>query len=322
MLGQHKDYYHFALTDLREMGASKIFEGISSFVREATPEPTLWLLDAMRVSYTCPTIHFKVRSNTKVDVLQAGLYMGSIGTFQPKGEERSALQAQVNSRLIKNKKTPTDAKRSSSRAKADSLVKLLHFRTPEEYGKDIVDATLSDTRHLIKSSTNIDKRGMTNLVQEVHYNDKFDILARIFRGHTTPDDQKKMDLYLKGYDEYLQQVEQRKRLEDIFVVLQELPAGGPSTYRLVVCARQPNTNPNTEKYGTSIRDFPSMDSLPDVIQSKLALLQLGDGEAANMVGLRIDSHCGLLKRYGFIGEDLGELFDTRGQSEEGGGSLS
>ena len=313
MLVQHKDYYHFTLTDLREMGASKIFEGISSL-----PEPTLWLLDAMRVSYTCPTIHFKVRSNTKVDVLQAGLYMGSIGTFQPKGEERSALQAQVHSRLIKNKKTPTDAKRSSSRAKADSLVKLLHFRTPEEYGKEIVDATGGDILHLVKLSTNIEKRGMTSLVQEVHYNDKFDILARIFRGHTTPDDQKKMDLYLKVYDEYLQQVEQRKRLEDISVVLQELPSGGPSTYRLVIGVKKAGT----KTYDVSIRDFPSMDSLPDVIQSKLALLQLGDGESANMVGVRVDSHCGLLERYGFIGEDLGELLDTRGQSKEGGGSLS
>jgi len=313
MLVQHKDYYHFTLTDLREMGASKIFEGISSL-----PEPTLWLLDAMRVSYTCPTIHFKVRSNTKVDVLQAGLYMGSIGTFQPKGEERSALQAQVHSRLIKNKKTPTDAKRSSSRAKADSLVKLLHFRTPEEYGKEIVDATGGDILHLVKLSTNIEKRGMTSLVQEVHYNDKFDILARIFRGHTTPDDQKKMDLYLKVYDEYLQQVEQRKRLEDISVVLQELPSGGPSTYRLVIGVKKAGT----KTYDVSIRDFPSMDSLPDVIQSKLALLKLGDGESADMVGVRVDSHCGLLERYGFIGEDLGELLDTRGQSKEGGGSLS
>jgi hypothetical protein len=315
MLVKHKDYYHFTLTDLREMGASKISESVAS---PHLPEPTLWLLDAMRVSYTCPTIHFKVRSNTKVDVLQAGLYMGSIGTFQPKGEERSALQAQVHSRLIKNKKTPTDAKRSSSRAKADSLVKLLHFRTPEEYGKEIVDATGSDILHLVKLSTTIEKRGMTNLVQEVHYNDKFDILARIFRGHTTPDDQKKMDLYLKVYDEYLQQVEQRKRLEDISVVLQELPSGGPSTYRLVIGVQKAGT----KTYDVSIRDFPSMDSLPDVIQSKLALLQLGDGESANMVGVRVDSHCGLLERYGFIGEDLGELLDTRGQSEEGGGSLS
>jgi len=315
MLVRHKDHYHFTLTDLREMGASKISESVAS---PHLPEPTLWLLDAMRVSYTCPTIHFKVRSNTEINVFQAGLYMGSIGTFQPKGEERSALQAQVSSDLIKNKKTPTDAKRSSSRAKADSLVKLLHYRTPEAYGKEIVDATSSDIYHLVKSSTNIDKRGMTNLVQEVHYNDKFDILARIFRGHTTPDDQKKMDLYLKGYDEYLQQVEQRKRLEDVSVVLQELPAGGPSTYRLVIGVKKAGT----KTYDVSIRDFPSMDSLPDVVQSKLALLQLGDGESANMVGLRIDSRCGLLKRYGFVGEDLGELFDTRGQSEEGGGSLS
>jgi hypothetical protein len=314
MIVNHKDAYYFTMTDLREMGACRIAQQISTPILE----PTIWLLDAMRVSYVCPTIHFRVRSNQELNVLQAGLYMGSIGTFQPKGGERSALQAKVSSKLINNKKTPTDVKRSSSRAKADSLVKLLHFRTPEEYGKDIVDATCSNIHHLVKSSTNIEKRGMTNLVQEVHYNDKFDILARIFRGHTTPDDQKKMDLYLKGYDEYLQQVEQRKRLEDISVVLQELPAGGPSTYRLVIGVKKAGTT----TYDVSIRDFPSMDSLPDVIQSKLALLQLGDGESANMVGLRVGSHCGLLERYGFIGEDLGELLDTRGQSKEGGGSLS
>jgi hypothetical protein len=317
MIVNHKDAYYFTMTDLREMGACRIAQKISTPILE----PTIWLLEAMRVSYVCPTIHFRVRSNQELNVLQAGLYMGSIGTFQPKGGERSALQAQVSSKLIKNKKTPTDVKRSSSRAKADSLVKLLHYRSPEEYCQEIGDASFGDIRSLVKNSTPVKKKGMTDLIHELHYNDKFDVLARIFRGHTTTDDQKQIDSYLKGYDEYLQQVDHRNRLEDIYAVLQELPAGGPSMYRLIVAARQTSTNPKAEKYGSSIRDFPNMDSLPDVIQSKLALLKLGNGESASMVGMRLDSRCGFLERYGFIGEDLGELFDTRGQSEEGGGSL-
>jgi len=51
-------------------------------------------------------------------------------------------------------------------------------------------------------------------------------------------------------------------------------------------------------------------------------LQLGTEKEAKMVGFKHEADCDWLTRYGFIGEDLGELLDTGRESKEGGGSLS
>jgi len=318
-----KNKFYFTLASLKEVGFKEILKEMNKD-QEHYPfgphEPLQWLVDAMRVSYTDPTIYFEMHRSDRIRVLQAGLYMGALGVFKPNGGSRDALQAEVCSSKIENRKSPTDVKRSSTRAKAEKLVNLLAFRSPLDYSKHQFDQCNYEFTNILSKSAPTDVRKLNDFAQSLYYSDKHDFLARLMRGQINAVDQPEIDDYLTSYDKLQDQRMERSLLEVVQVILQALPPGGKYLYRLTTHVQDPNST-TPEGYISTIRDFPNMESLPDVIQSKLALLQLGSGSSANMVGFRGDADCSWLPRYGFIGEDLGELIDARRESKEGGDSL-
>jgi hypothetical protein len=318
---RNKNY--FTLAALKEVGFNAILTEMNKD-REDYPfvvhEPLHWLIDAMRVTYTDPTIYFEMHRSERIRVLQAGMLMGSLGVYKPNGGSRDALQAEVCSSKIENRKSPTDVKRSSTRAKAEKLVNLLAFRSPSDYSKHQFDQTNYNFNDIIRKSAPVEDKKLSEFAQGLYYSDKHDFVARLMRGQINAADQPEIDEYLTVYDKVQDQRMERSLLEVVKVILQALPPGGKYLYRMITYVQDPNST-TPEGYVSTIRDFPNMESLPDVIQSKLALLQLGSGSPANMVGFRGDADCSWLPRYGFIGEDLGELLDTRRESKEGGDSL-
>ena len=314
---------YFTLASLKEVGFKEILKEMNKD-QEHYPfgphEPLQWLVDAMRVSYTDPTIYFEMHRSDRIRVLQAGMFMGSLGVFKPNGGSRDALQAEVSSPKIENKKSPTDVKRSSTRAKAEKLVNLLAFRSPLEYSNHQFAQCNYEFTNILSKSAPTDVRKLNDFAQGLYYSDRHDFLARLMRGQINAVDQPEIDDYLTSYDKLQDQRMERSLLEVVRVILQALPPGGKCLYRMTTYV-QDKTAATPEGYVSTIRDFPNMESLPDVIQSKLALLRLGSGSSAPMVGFRQDADCSWLPRYGFIGEDLGELLDTGGQSKEGGDSL-
>jgi len=320
-----KRNYYFTLNTLREVGVSKIAEEVTKldiWSWQKFEEPLVWLLDAMRVTYKDPTIYFELRGNKSISVMQAGMHMGTLDTFRPSGNVRDTLQAEVQSRRIRNRKSPSDIKRSSTRAKAEKLVELLDYKTPEAYAERQCNDLGHTFSRLINKSAPIEDRVLSEFVQNVHYSFEYDLLARMMRGQTTAVDQQAFEKYLTAYDMVQDQRMEQALLRDLWVILQELPPGGPSLYRMTIHQRTfTGGTGTTDTLVNTIRDFPSIDALPDVIQSKLALLQLGTGDDAKMVGFYGEADCDWLTRYGFIGEDLGELLDTGRESKEGGGSL-
>lgn len=315
--------FYFTLASLKEVGFKEILKEMNKD-QEHYPfipkEPLHWLVDAMRVTYTDPTIYFEMHRSERIRVLQAGLYMGALGLFKPNGGSRDALQAEVCSSKIENKKSPTDVKRSSTRAKAEKLVNLLAFRSPLDYSKHQFDQCNYEFNNVLNKSVPTDIKKLNDFAQGLYYLDRHDFLARLMRGQINAVDQPEIDDYLTSYDKLQDQRMERSLLEVVRVILQALPPGGQYLYRMTTYV-QDKTAATPEGYVSTIRDFPNMESLPDVIQSKLALLRLGSGSSAPMVGFRQDADCHWLPRYGFIGEDLGELLDTGGQSKEGGDSL-
>ena len=314
---------YFTLASLKEVGFKEILKEMNKD-QEHYPfgphEPLQWLVDAMRVSYTDPTIYFEMHRSDRIRVLQAGLYMGALGLYKPNGGSRDALQAEVSSPKIENKKSPTDVKRSSTRAKAEKLVNLLAFRSPLDYSKHQFSQCAYTFNDILSKSVPVDNKKLSEFAQGLYYSDRHDFLARLMRGQINAVDQPEINEYLTAYDKVQDQRMERSLLEVVRVILQALPPGGKYLYRMTTYV-QDQTAATPEGYVSTIRDFPNMESLPDVIQSKLALLQLGSGSSAKMVGFRGDADCHWLPRYGFIGEDLGELLDTGGQSKEGGDSL-
>ena len=318
-----RNKHYFTLASLKEVGFKEILKEMNKD-QEHYPfdvkEPLHWLVDAMRVSYTDPTIYFEMNRSERIRVLQAGLYMGALGLYQPNGGSRDALQAEVCSSKIENRKSPTDVKRSSTRAKAEKLVNLLAFRSPLDYSKHQFSQCAYTFNDILNKSVPVDNKKLSEFAQGLYYSDRHDFLARLMRGQINAVDQPEIDEYLTTYDKVQDQRMERSLLEVVRVILQALPPGGKYLYRMTTYV-QDQTAATPEGYVSTIRDFPNMESLPDVIQSKLALLQLGSGSSAQMVGFRGDADCSWLPRYGFIGEDLGELLDTGGQSKKGGDSL-
>jgi len=318
-----RNRHYFTLASLKEVGFKEILNEMNKDQKDypyAVKEPLFWLVDAMRVTYTDPTIYFEMHRSERICVLQAGMLMGSLGLYQPNGGSRDALQAEVCSSKIENRKSPTDVKRSSTRAKAEKLVNLLAFRSPLDYSKHQLAQCNSSFNAVLHKSVPVDTRKLSEFVQGLYYSDKHDFVARLMRGQINAADQPEIDEYLTTYDKVQDQRMERSLLEVVKVILQALPPGGKYLYRMTTYVQDP-TSATPEGYVSTIRDFPNMESLPDVIQSKLALLQLGSGNDAKMVGFRGDADCHWLPRYGFIGEDLGELLDTRRESKEGGDSL-
>jgi hypothetical protein len=315
---------YFTLTTLRELGVNKVLEEIikvDDYSWKKFEEPVRWMLDAIRVTYKDPTIYFEVRSTDNIGVLQAGMRMGAIGTFQPSGNTRDTIQAQVCSDKIKNKKSPVDVKRSSTRAKAEKLIDLLGYRDHHEYAKRQFDQTSYDFNNIVRKSAPVQDKPLNDFAGNLYYNNGFDFLARLMRGQVHGTDQAEVEKYLQAYDKMVDQRMEQELLKLVYVILQTLPPGGPSAYRMLTSVLD-SSSPIPETYITSIRDFPSIEALPDVVQSKLALLQLGSGQSANMVGFHNEADCDWLRRYCLIGEDLGELLDTGRESKEGGNSLS
>jgi hypothetical protein len=325
ILHKGKRHHYFTLTTLRKVGTQEIIEevaGADIWNDRVFHQPLIWLIDAMRVTYTDPAIYFEVRPNKTISVMQAGLHMGTFGVFRPSGMVRDTLQAEVSSRRIRNKKSPSDVKRSSTRPKAEKLVELLDYKTPEAYAEAQGQETESNFNRIVSKSAPVDDRFLTEFMQGLYYNSSYDMVSRMMRGETTGADQQEIHKYLAAYDKVQDQRMEQALLRDLWVTLQELPPGGPSLYRMVIHHRTfTGGTGTTDKVDRTIRDFPSIDALPDVIQSKLALLQLGTGDDAKMVGFRHEADCDWLTRYGFIGEDLGELLDTGRESKEGGDSL-
>jgi hypothetical protein len=318
-----RNRHYFTLASLKEVGFKEIINEMNKDQEHypyAVKEPLHWLIDAMRVTYTDSTIYFEMHNSDRIRVLQAGLYMGSLGVYKPNGGSRDALQAEVSSSKIENKKSPTDVKRSSTRAKAEKLVNLLAFRSPLDYSKHQFSQCAYTFNDILNKSVPMDTRKLSDFAQGLYYSDRHDFLARLMRGQINAVDQPEINEYLTAYDRVQDQRMERSLLEVVRVILQALPPGGKYLYRMTTYV-QDQTAATPEGYVSTIRDFPNMESLPDVIQSKLALLQLGSGSSAKMVGFRGDADCHWLPRYGFIGEDLGELLDTGGQSKEGGDSL-
>ena len=318
-----RNRHYFTLASLKEVGFKEILNEMNKDQGDypyAVKEPLHWLVDAMRVSYTDPTIYFEMHNSDRIRVLQAGLYMGALGLYKPNGGSRDALQAEVCSSKIENRKSPTDVKRSSTRAKAEKLVNLLAFRSPLDYSKHQFAQCAYTFNDILTKSVPMDTRKLSDFAQGLYYSERHDFLARLMRGQINAVDQPEINEYLTAYDRVQDQRMERNLLEVVRVILQALPPGGKYLYRMTTYV-QDQTAATPEGYVSTIRDFPNMESLPDVIQSKLALLQLGSGSSAKMVGFRGDADCHWLPRYGFIGEDLGELLDTGGQSKEGGDSL-
>ena len=326
IIHEGKRNHYFTLNTLREVGVSKIAEEaarLDIWNWQKFEEPLVWLLDAMRVTYTDPTIYFEMRNNKSIGVMQAGIRMGTLGTFKPSGNVRDTLQAEVQSRVIRNKKSPSDVKRSSTRAKAEKLVDYLDQHSPNMYAERQCNDLGHTFSRLINKSAPIEDRVLSEFVQNIHYSFEYDLLARMMRGQTTAVDQQAFEKYLTAYDKVQDQRMEQSLLRDLWVILQELPPGGPSLYRMTIHQRTfTGGTGTTDVTVNTIRDFPSIDALPDVVQSKLALLQLGTEPEAKMVGFYGEADCDWLTRYGFIGEDLGELLDTGRESKEGGGSLS
>jgi hypothetical protein len=319
-----RNKFYFTLAALKEVGFNAILTEMNKDREDypfVVPEPLHWLIDAMRVTYTDPTIYFEMHRSERIRVLQAGMLMGSLSVYKPNGGSRDSLQAEVCSSKIQNRKSPTDVKRSSTRAKAEKLVNLLAFRSPLDYSKHQLDQTNYNFNDIINKSVPVDLRKLNDFAQGLYYSDRHDFLARLMRGQINAVDQPEIDDYLTTYDTVQEQRMERNLLEVVRVVLQALPPGGKYLYRMTTYVQDP-TAARPEGYVSTIRDFPNMESLPEVVQSKLALLQLGSGSSAKMVGFRGDADCSWLPRYGFIGEDLGELIDTGGESKEGGNSLS
>ena len=315
---------YFTLTTLRELGVNKVIEEIikvDEYSWKKFEEPIRWMLDAIRVTHKDPTIYFEVRSTDNIGVIQAGMRMGSIGTFQPSGNSRDTLQAQVASDKIKNKKSPVDVKRSSTRAKAEKLIDLLYYRNHHEYAKRQFDQTNYDFNNIVRKSAPVQDKLLNEFAGSLYYNNGFDFLARLMRGQVHGTDQAEIEKYLQAYDTMVNQRMEQDLLKVVYVILQTLPPGGPSAYRMLTSVLD-SSSPIPETYITSIRDFPSIEALPDVVQSKLALLQLGSEKSAKMVGFHNEADCDWLRRYCLIGEDLGELLDTGRESKEGGNSLS
>ena len=315
---------YFTLASLKEVGFKEILKEMNKDQEHypfVVQEPLHWLIDAMRVSYTDPTIYFEMHRSEHIRVLQAGLYMGRLGVFKPNGNVRDSYQAEVTSAKIENKKAPTDVKRSSTRSKAEKLVNLLQFRSPLDYSKHQFAQCKYTFNDILNKSVPTDVRKLSDFAQGLYYSDRHDFLARLMRGQINAADQPEINEYLTAYDTVQDQRMERSLLEVVQVILQCLPPGGKYLYRMITYVRD-STAATPEGYVSTIRDFPNIESLPDVIQSKLALLQLGSGSSAKMVGFRGDADCCWLPRYGFIGEDLGELIDTGGESKEGGDSLS
>ena len=315
---------YFTLTTLRELGVNKVLEEIikvEEYSWRKFEEPVCWMLDAIRVTHKDPTIYFEVRSTDNIGVIQAGMRMGSLGTFKPSGNSRDTLQAQVASDKITNKKSPVDVKRSSTRVKAEKLIDLLYYRDHHEYAKRQFDQTRYDFNNIVKKSAPIQDKTLNDFAGSLYYNNGFDFLARLMRGQVHGTDQAEVEKYLQAYDKMVDQRMEQELLKVVYVILQTLPPGGPSAYRMLTSVLD-SSSPIPETYITSIRDFPSIEALPDVVQSKLALLQLGSGQSANMVGFHNEADCDWLRRYCLIGEDLGELLDTGRESKEGGDSLS
>jgi len=318
-----RNRHYFTLASLKEVGFKEIINEMNKDQGDypyAVKEPLFWLVDAMRVTYTDPTIYFEMHNSDRIRVLQAGLHMGSLGVYQPNGGSRDALQAEVSSPKIENRKSPTDVKRSSTRAKAEKLVNLLAFRSPLDYSKHQFAQSAWSFNSVLNESAPVVTKKLNEFAQSIYYNNKHDFLARLMRGQINAVDQPEINEFLTAYDKVQDQRMERLLLEVVYVILQCLPPGGKYLYRMTTYVEDP-TSTTPEGYTPTIRDFPNMESLPDVIQSKLALLQLGSGSSAKMVGFRGDADCHWLPRYGFIGEDLGELLDTGGQSKEGGDSL-
>lgn len=324
IIHEHKNNMFFTLNALREHGGEKIFEAISPR-DQLKKEPLKWLLDAMRVTYSDPTIYFRLRRNDDIEVYQAGFHIGTLGVFKPQGDVRDAIQAEVQSDRIKNRKAPANIKRSSTRSKAEKLVELLNYQKLPEYADKIFENCWWSLNDAIKMSVPMEDemKSMGTLLRKLYHGDDYSFLARLMRSQATVEDQEVVKDYLAAHDLFKDKQFEQMCLKDVFVVLQALPPGGRHTYRMITMAKKATgASMDGKDYDYIIRDFPSVEALPDVVQSKLALMQLGSSDRASMVGFKGTSECGWLTRCGFIGEDLGELLDTGRESKEGGNSLS
>ena len=314
---------YFTLKVLQQHGVERVAEAIYEESGLKMKEPIKWLLDAMRVTYKDPTIYFVAKRGQAVEVIQAGVPMGTLDVFTPSGDVRSAVQAEVSSDLIKNRKAPTNSKRSSTRAKAEKLVELLHYYNPAEYAEKLFSMGEWNLHNLIKKSVPVDSivKTMSDLVRRLHYSDDYAFLARLMRSSPAPGDQEQIKSYLNSYDLFRDKQYEQQCLKNVLVMLQVLPPGIPNMYRMVTATRNNAAGITPHEYSFTTRDIPSMEALPDVIQSKLALLQLGSEPSAHMVGYQDKGVCRWLSFYGLIGEDLGEMLDTGRESKEGGDSL-
>lgn len=319
-------HHYFTLTTLREVGTSAVCAAMSAhWMKKVTPEPLVWLLDGMRVTYKDPTIYFELRNGDTLAVMQAGLHIGTLSTYTPKGDVRGAVQAEVASSKINNKKSPHNSKRSSSRPKAEKMVELLNYMTLEEYIRAQFFSRgffRASVKGLINQSVPLEESELNNFTSKIYFGNNFGLLERIMRNKTTLEDKEAILNYLQVYDRVQDQRMERSLLQNVWVSLQILPPGGVYFYRMITYQPTTDSDGNDVPGNVTLRDFPSIDDLPDVIQSKLALLQLGSDTEAKMVGGMQEADCDWLLRYYFIGEDLGELLDTGRESKEGGGGLS
>jgi hypothetical protein len=308
-----KDFY----ITLSEYKAAR---GQTEFSRGLRPQME-WMLDSIRANITDPNIWF-YRSNNEIFVMNAGECAATLRVFTPKGEKRDEPQAEIESNLIKNKRAPRDIKRSSSRKVVDTFYQYVKTFTTEQ---EIADWAHTIWSHrfrtfmsIIGDSAPVYTQDVARMVREIYHQDKYDLIYGLCMGESGKYFTDFKDKFFKAYGKFVDSKADHDLLIQEAFVVQELPN---DRYWIIRARNEPNLAHKLnahEQYALSIREYPSTDALPEMIQSKLALMKMGTSNEVTHVGVRSGSY---LHRYVFIDENFGDVFDTGRESKKGGDSL-
>jgi hypothetical protein len=308
---------HITLSELREArGQCEFLDDVAA--------PIKWVMDSIRANITDPNIWFSRTysgSGRVIYVMNAGQQVATLSTFAPKGQKRDEVQADIESGLIKNKRSPHNTKRSSSRKVVDTFHQYIKtYTTEESIAKWAHDVWLERYRafhNIVSDSAPVQSSKLSRILRDMYHADKFDLIYGLCTGESGKYFTDFKNDYLKLYSAYTDsKADADLLLQEAFVV-QELPN---DRYWVVRSRKDPSLahKDTYEQYALSIREYPSTDALPDVIQNKLALMKMGTSDGVPHVGVRNGAY---LQRYVFIDENFGDVFDTRIKGKEGGHQL-
>jgi hypothetical protein len=304
---------YITLSELREArGQCEFLDDVAA--------PIKWVMDSIRANITDPNIWFSRSysgSGRVIYVMNAGQQVAILSTFAPKGQKRDEVQADIESGLIKNKRSPHNTKRSSSRKVVDTFHQYIKTYTTEEniaeWAHDVWLERFRAFHNIVCESAPVQSSKLSRILRDMYHADKFDLIYGLCTGESSKYFTDFKNDYLKLYSAYTDsKADADLLLQEAFVV-QELPN---DRYWVVRSRKDPSLahKDTYGQYALSIREYPSTDALPDVIQNKLALMKMGTSDGVPHVGVR---HGAYLQRYVFIDENFGDVFDTRIKGKEG-----